>query len=110
MTSVIDRPLTPERIRMRVTEQWMRTLGASCPQGADDFFQMGGDSMRMIELLLAVSADFSISTGFDAFYSSPDSRYAGEDRHGRARLSQSALIGASSEWMRSIRHSAHDRI
>ncbi|MTI26090.1 type I polyketide synthase, partial [Fulvivirga kasyanovii] len=73
-----DRPtlMTPfvqasTSIEKRMVELWRGSLGYSEIGVNDDFFELGGDSLKMIHLIAKIQKRFSVAVPIDTFYNKP---------------------------------------
>ena len=62
-----DTPTTDE-IRQYLSALWCSTLAVDSVAADDDFINLGGDSMKMIRMLAAVSAQFGGAFEFHPFF------------------------------------------
>ncbi|MFD8009787.1 amino acid adenylation domain-containing protein [Streptomyces sp. NPDC058955] len=58
----------PASVHERLTALVSELLGVPLPQGEDDFFALGGDSLTAVQLLSAVSKEFGVSIPLERVY------------------------------------------
>ncbi|WP_435238367.1 non-ribosomal peptide synthetase/type I polyketide synthase [Streptomyces sp. YPW6] len=78
-----------------VARHWTTLLGCEQPGLEDDFFELGGSSIKLIELLHLLRTEFGVGV--------PVSRlYRATTLHGMAATVQDVLLGASAEELPSL--------
>jgi acyl carrier protein len=55
----------------RLISIWKETLGVASVNIDDSFFSLGGDSMRVIRMLVQVSQEFGKDLDIDSFFNTP---------------------------------------
>lgn len=65
-------PATPTELRL--ASIWRRLLGRTVTDVADEFFALGGDSFRAVQLAAAITEEFAVPTGTALVFERPSLR------------------------------------
>ena len=68
---LIARNLTPGDIKADVTRRWMRVLGLDGDSPSDDFFDLGGTSLKALQLLSEIEENLGLSVSLMIFAQQP---------------------------------------
>lgn len=58
-------------VEIYLRELWVRLLGVDAVGADDDFFALGGSSMQVVEMLVAVSEHYNEQIEFIEFFKNP---------------------------------------
>ena len=61
-------------VEKTVLDIWQRNIGGARPALDDDYFMIGGQSLQLVRLFLAINEQFSVSYPVNTFYARPTAR------------------------------------
>ena len=88
----LEPTLTPDAITANVTLRWKRVLGFDEEPHSDDFFELGGTSLKALQLLSEIENDLGLSVPLMVFALQPTLQGLLSALNGSARSDSTSLV------------------